>query len=110
MRLARRRESVQPVLRAQEILEALRRQHVVDSEWQDPQLLVYRPFHLAANLRRVIAACGKDQNHYPGFRDRIDDLGCPVRHGRYIARRDPGADAVPLNPRHELERAAAVWL
>jgi hypothetical protein len=78
VRLERRREGIQPMLRAQKIFEALRGHHGLDAKRQDPHLLVHGTLHLAAHLRRLIAARREHEDHDPRGRNGVDDLRCPV--------------------------------
>ena len=73
MLLERRRESVKPVLRADEIFQRLARRDVLDADGHNRQALMHGALDLALDLWRRIGVAGKHQHHHPRAVDRADD-------------------------------------
>jgi hypothetical protein len=99
VRLDGRREGIEPVRRADEVLEGLSERNVLDTERDDRDALVDGAFDLALDLGRLVGARGKDEHHDAAASDRVDDRRAPVESRQDVAWSDPAAQAVPFEGR-----------
>lgn len=88
-----RGHGVEPVNRADEIVERLTRGNVFDAEGENGQAAADGAFDFFGDVAGGVGVGGEDQDHYFSDVDGFDD-GFAVRAaGGYIARSDPAADA-----------------
>jgi len=90
----RRAQRVQPMRRADEILERLGGHRVFDAEGDDVDPFVDGPLHFPLDLRRGVRVAAEDQNHDLRAVERIDNRLGPRRARRHVARSDPASDAM----------------
>jgi hypothetical protein len=94
MVLQRRGQGIQPVLRADEVLQTFVGENILDTKGDHRDALMNRSFHLPFDLLRIIGTGRKNQDQGMGFLDRIKDRFAPIAARQDIPGSNPAADAM----------------